>query len=108
MIKKKTTNSRTRTKKKPIELSTGELISNITSALTELYPFDVTKPGLVLSHIDKNKGYYASIVRYETHGKVVMSAAYGETLDEAVQSLVSQWKSGVKNATTVLAKGRRR
>lgn len=76
-----------------MQTPTDELIALICKALTERFPQDRTRPGLVISHLAKQEGsddqstFYVSAVRYPNQygaAKEVIHQARELTLDDAV------------------------
>lgn len=84
-------------------------------ALSELYPQDFTRPGIVLADISKDRtvkteAVYASLVRYDgTPGeasgglrKQILSYGYGPTAQEALTKAITEWRKGSRNALSLL------
>lgn len=69
-----------------------ELIQKLTDAITSRYPYDGTKPGLVLSRLNGKK-YYASIVRYQSGTKMVICSAIDERMDTALLKAAREFAS---------------
>lgn len=92
-------------KKKPVTkkapLDAYAFLQKSLVALRELYPGDVTKPGVVLSSISERE-FYASFLRYENDGsKVVVANGRGETLDDAIIHMLTNWTNGVRTASSL-------
>ena len=96
MAKKKTI------KKAPAKLKPSP-IELFLRALTELYPKDCTRPGLVMSCLGTD--FYASAVRYENNDnqlKQVLCAAHGATPKEAVEALIVEWHGKTQHARALV------
>lgn len=57
-------------------------------AIAETFPTDTTRPGLVLSYLERENQYYASICRYPARDvKTVVVSAREDTLEKALIEL---------------------
>jgi hypothetical protein len=73
-------------------MNTEILIDKLTKAISYRYRDDKTAPGLVVSAL--KKGYYCSVVRYESafaKDKVVVCKAKSSSLTEALNDLTIQF-----------------
>jgi len=89
--------------KKVVKKDQKKNLELVLRAVSELYPFDRTSPGIVLSYL-KNENFYVSLCRYSGsfgNGKMVLLNAQGDTIDTALAELISKWQ-GRKNAANEL------
>lgn len=77
-------------------MDTDTLIDKLTEAATFRFKEDKTCPGVTISKIKNNKGYYCSIVRYDgafAKGKEVICKVRAQKLSEALLSLAQKFVS---------------
>jgi len=70
-------------------MSTNNLLSQLSQAVSFSFPDDPTRPGIVISSL-KDGQVYASVVRYGAKfvkGKQVVCSVYADSLDSAVTKL---------------------
>lgn len=75
------------------------MYEKLLKAITETFPEDATRPGLVLSYLERENQYYASIARYPTRGtKSIVTSAREDTLEKTIAQLG-------RNFLTILGRG---
>ena len=94
-------------KKKPAAKPAADAIDSkllrlALQAITELYPSDRTTPGLVLAWLPDKKQFYASFARYQDGQKLIVAAAYADTLSEVLPALVESWHGKTEGARAML------
>lgn len=74
------------------------------AALTELYPQDATKPGVVMSCLG-HKEFYCSAVRYNRafgQDKQVLASAKAPTANEALKETINKWLMATRHIRALL------
>jgi hypothetical protein len=100
------------TRKRKLQPATIDTLALFTKSIVEQYSGDATFCSLTLSYRLNINKYYASITRYkETYarGPYSVANADGETLQEALTTLLAIWMSKIappKDATEALIKSR--
>ena len=80
-------------------------------SIAELYPRDLSCPGMVLAYLPEQSLYYASLVRYKGgkgEGKQVLFSAKEETLEGVIVEVVSGWVKNTAATQTLQKRARER
>lgn len=91
-MKKSTVKSIVKAPAKRAQPEAKSVLPMLLKSLTELYPRDLTMPGVVLAYLPAEKCFYGSVVRYEkdmAQGKVVLFSTKKPTSEEVVIELGS-------------------
>lgn len=73
-------------------------------AIAEIFPSDNTRPGLVLSYLERENQWYASVARYPGRDqKIIVCQAREDTLDKALTELSKNLLTAIGRGTHVSA-----
>ena len=93
--------------KQPKSVRTLELLLR---ALTELYPLDKTRPGIVLSYLDDKEMFYGSIARYDGMASVnhppdrqILATVQAATMADVLYELAAIWLQRTPMSQQLLA-----
>jgi hypothetical protein len=82
-------------------MNTQTLIEKITKAITFVYKSDGTAPGLTISSIPHNSGYYVSVVRWIAGEKEVVCADVHQDLTKALLGLSNEFLKNAQPPITI-------